>query len=79
MKNIRKVAAAQLTPVFLNKEKTVAKACNAILEAGKQGAKLIVFPEAFISGYPDWIWLRGISNGRVTISKKMAIDKVEKS
>ena len=57
MKNIVKVASAQLTPVFLNKEKTVTKACNAILEAGKQGAKLIVFPEAFISGYPDWIWL----------------------
>lgn len=52
-----KVAAAQLTPVFLNKEKTVAKACKAILEAGKKGAKLIVFPEVFISGYPDWVWL----------------------
>jgi nitrilase len=48
-----KIAAAQLTPVFLNKEKTVDKACEAILEAGNNGAKLIVFPEAFISGYPD--------------------------
>ena len=51
-----KIAAAQLTPVFLNKEKTVDKACSAILDAGKNGAKLIVFPEAFISGYPDWVW-----------------------
>ena len=51
-----KIAAAQLTPVFLNKEKTVEKACSAILEAGQNGAKLIVFPEAFISGYPDWVW-----------------------
>lgn len=58
-----KVAAAQLAPVFLNKEKTVTKACNAITEAGKQGAKLIVFPEAFISGYPDWIWLIPNSKG----------------
>jgi len=57
MSNISKIAAAQLTPVFLNKEKTVVKACNTIIEAGKQGAKLIVFPEAFISGYPDWVWL----------------------
>jgi len=54
--NMLKVAAAQLTPQFLNKEKTVYKACSAILEAGKNGAKLIVFPEAFISGYPDWVW-----------------------
>lgn len=51
-----KVAAAQLSPVFLNKAKTVEKAIKAILEAGKNGAKLIVFPEAFISGYPDWVW-----------------------
>lgn len=52
-----KIAAAQLTPVFLNLKKTVDKACGAIAEAGKNGAKLIVFPEAFISGYPDWVWL----------------------
>ncbi|GAA4279752.1 carbon-nitrogen hydrolase family protein [Gaetbulibacter aestuarii] len=58
-----KVAAAQLAPVFLNKEKTVEKACAAIAEASQQGAKLIVFPEAFISGYPDWIWLIPNSKG----------------
>ena len=57
MINKMKVAAAQLTPVYLNLEKTVDKACNAIVEAGKQGAQLIVFPESFISGYPDWVWL----------------------
>lgn len=53
---IIKVAAAQLSPVFLNKTKTVKKAVDAILEAGKNGSKLIVFPEAFLSGYPDWVW-----------------------
>ena len=57
------VAAAQLSPVFLNKEKTVKKACDAILEAGEKGANLIVFPEAFISGYPDWVWIVPNSNG----------------
>jgi len=51
-----KVASAQLTPIFLNKEKTVEKACAAIKEAGQHGAKLIVFPESFISAYPDWVW-----------------------
>ena len=56
MNTTTKVAAAQLSPVFLNKEKTVDKACKAIEEAGNNGAKLIVFPEAFISGYPDWVW-----------------------
>ena len=56
MSKTSKVAAAQLTPVFLNKEKTVDKACKAIAEAAENGAELIVFPEAFISGYPDWVW-----------------------
>lgn len=65
MKKDTKIAAAQLSPVFLNKEKTVDKACSAILEAGKNGANLIVFPEAFISGYPDWVWLVPNSNGAV--------------
>ena len=63
MTKLIKVAAAQLTPVFLNKDETVKKACEAILEAGKKGAKLIVFPEAFISGYPDWVWLIPNSKG----------------
>ena len=57
MEKTIKVAAAQVTPIFLNKKKTVEKACSTIKEAAKNGAKLIVFPEAFISGYPDWIWL----------------------
>jgi len=54
--NKLKIAAAQLSPVFLNKEKTVKKAVNAILEAGKNDSKLIVFPESYISCYPDWVW-----------------------
>ena len=58
-----KVAAAQLSPVYLDKEKTVDKACEAILEAGENGARLIVFPEAYISGYPDWVWLIPNSKG----------------
>ncbi|NNE02670.1 MAG: carbon-nitrogen hydrolase family protein [Eudoraea sp.] len=58
-----KVAAAQFSPVFLNKEKTVKKACEIILDAGKKGIGLIVFPEAFIPGYPDWVWLIPNSKG----------------
>ncbi|HWA06890.1 MAG TPA: carbon-nitrogen hydrolase family protein [Ignavibacteria bacterium] len=64
MTTLIKVAAAQLTPAFLNKEKTIEIACEAISEAGKKGAKLIIFPEAFISGYPDWVWLIPNSKGK---------------
>lgn len=64
MKHKIKIAAAQISPIFLDKEKTVVKACEAISEAGAAGADLIVFPEAFISGYPDWIWLIPNSKGQ---------------
>ena len=54
--SILKVAAVQKSPVFLNKGKTVESACGYIKEAAGQGAGLVVFPEAFVSGYPDWVW-----------------------
>jgi len=51
------VAVAQATPVFLDLQATVEKACELIAEAGRKGASLIVFPEAFIPAYPDWVWV----------------------
>src|SRR5947209_4462509 len=50
------VAAVQAAPVFMDREATIAKACEFIHEAGSQGARVIVFPEAFIPAYPDWVW-----------------------
>ena len=50
------VAAVQATPVFLDSEATAAKACSLIKEAAAGGAELVVFPEAFIPTYPDWVW-----------------------
>ena len=63
--NFIKIAAAQASPVFLNKEKTIQKACRLIIQAGKNGAKLIVFPEAFVSGYPDWVWVVPNSKSKI--------------
>ncbi len=51
-----KLAIIQKAPVFLNKKKTIASAVNLVKEAAKAGANLIVFTEAFIPGYPAWIW-----------------------
>jgi nitrilase len=42
--------------VFLDRDSTVDKACALIAEAGAAGAKLVVFPEAFIPTYPMWVW-----------------------
>jgi nitrilase len=49
-------AAVQATPVFLDTHATVSKACQLIGEAAAAGARLIVFPEVFIAGYPYWLW-----------------------
>ena len=51
-----KIAVVQAAPVVLDREATVSKACELIAGAGRSGARLVVFPEAFIPTYPDWVW-----------------------
>lgn len=51
-----KIAIAQITPTFLNRTASIEKAVAAIRDAAANMATLIVFPEAFITGYPVWIW-----------------------
>ncbi|CAN5542464.1 carbon-nitrogen hydrolase family protein [soil metagenome] len=50
------VAAVQSTPVFLDRDATIDRLTTSIKEAGAQGARLVVFPEAIVPGYPDWVW-----------------------
>ncbi|MFD1607470.1 carbon-nitrogen hydrolase family protein [Oceanobacillus luteolus] len=57
-------AVVQAGSEVMNKEKGVKKAVRLIEEAGKQHAKVIVFPEAFIPAYP-----RGMSFGAVVGSR----------
>jgi nitrilase len=50
------VAAAQISPAFLDRDATIDRARQAIAEAGSRGARLVVFPEGFVPGYPLWVW-----------------------
>jgi nitrilase len=47
-----RVAVVQAAPVAFDREATVAKVQLLASEAADRGARLIVFPEAFVSGYP---------------------------
>jgi nitrilase len=52
------VAAVQATPVYLNRAGTLAVAVEEVARAAAEGADLVVFPESFVPGYPDWVWRR---------------------
>jgi len=55
-----KVAVVQASPVLFDRDATVEKTCRLVQEAAGKGAKLVLFPEAFIPAYP-----KGLSFGTV--------------
>lgn len=61
-----KVAIAQKPPVLLNLEASMSRALESIEEATSNSAQLVVFPEAYLPGYPTWIW-------RLSPGKDMAL------
>lgn len=62
--NTVKVAVIQAAPVIMDKNATVSKALSLMEEAAGKGAKIVLFPEAFIPAYP-----RGLSFGTVIGSR----------
>ncbi len=49
---IVRAAVVQAAPVVFDTEATIAKVATLTAEAATGGAELVVFPEAFVSGYP---------------------------
>ena len=60
------VAVVQAAPVLFDRDATVEKACQLTHEAAAQGARVILFPEAFIPAYP-----RGLTFGTVVGSRTL--------
>ncbi|MBF0548673.1 MAG: carbon-nitrogen hydrolase family protein [Candidatus Riflebacteria bacterium] len=55
---IVRTAVVQAAPIIMDREQTVDKAVSLAREAASKGAKIVIFPEAFIPAYP-----RGLTFG----------------
>jgi nitrilase len=79
MDNILKVALAQISPVWLDKQATLAKIEVTILDASKEGAELVVFGEALLPGYPFWLALTDGAKWDLKVNKELHAHYVRNS
>ncbi len=49
-------AVVQRPPVLLDLEASVVRVLEGVKEAADSGARLVVFPETYLPGYPEYIW-----------------------
>lgn len=50
------VAAVQAAPVWLDRDASITRVEELADKAAGAGAGLVVFPETFVPGYPEWVW-----------------------
>ena len=77
--NLLKVALAQISPVWLNKEKTIEKIEKSIVDAAKDNCELIVFGEALLPGYPFWLALTEGASWDLKVNKEIHAHYVRNS
>ncbi|QCX40835.1 carbon-nitrogen hydrolase family protein [Aureibaculum algae] len=69
--HILKVALAQISPVWLDKDKTLEKIASNIKSAANQNCELVVFGEALLPGYPFWLSLTGGAEWNTKTNKEL--------
>ncbi|RLC28165.1 MAG: aliphatic nitrilase [Deltaproteobacteria bacterium] len=55
--HVFKVAAVQMSPVWMDRDGTTEKVLERIAVCGREGIRLVVFPETCIPSYPYFAWL----------------------
>jgi nitrilase len=73
-----KVACVQAEPAILDRDATLDKLAALTAEAARQGAQLVVFPEAFVSVYPSSTWAKALA-GWADPNAKAAFARISRS
>jgi nitrilase len=79
MKEPVTVACAQVEPVVFDLDATIDRVDEVAAEAAGKGAKLVLFPEAFIPAYPSNRWVRYLAawKGATSVYAKLAQSSLE--
>lgn len=65
------VGLAQISPIWLNKDKTIEKIIHWINKASSQNCDLVVFGEALLPGYPFWVELTNSPEFNSPVQKEL--------
>ena len=69
--NLLTVGLAQISPIWLDKEKTIEKILSTIEKAAASNCELIVFGEGLLPGYPFWLALTGGAEWDTKVNKEL--------
>lgn len=79
MQNMLKIGMAQISPVWLNKQKTIEKIKTYIAKAGHDNCELLIFGEGLLPGYPFWLSLTNGAKFNSTIQKEIHAHYIKNS
>jgi nitrilase len=74
-----RVGLAQISPVWLQRDATLAKVVTWISKAAKEGCNLVVFGEALVPGYPFWVERTGGAEFESALQKSLFAHYVDQA
>jgi nitrilase len=77
--NIMIVGVSQLTPVWLDKEKTIERVIIQMKKASERGCRLLAFSEGLVPGYPFWVSFTDGARFDSTVQKEIFAHYVDQS